>query len=139
MKKVLILCTGNSARSIMAEYMVNHELSTTWHAYSAGVNPSVVNPFAVKAMAELGISLEGARSKSVNEFLEREDIDLVITVCDHARETCPVFYKPVKQVHLGFEDPAPFSDQSEGIALAKFREVRDNIQGLLLTYLRERG
>ncbi len=139
MKKVLILCTGNSARSIMAEYLVNTELGDHWQAFSAGVDPSKVNPYAVKAMAELGISLDGARSKSVDEFLQRDDLDLVITVCDHARETCPVFMQPVPQEHVGFEDPAPFSDMGDEVALAKFREVRDRIRNELIPFLRERA
>ncbi len=137
MKNVLILCTGNSARSIMAEYLINHELRDSWHAFSAGVNPSRVNAYAEAVMAELGISLDDARSKSVEEFIERDDLDLVITVCDHARETCPVFTKPVEQVHVGFEDPAPFSDQGEEIALGKFREVRDQIKETLLPLLKQ--
>jgi arsenate reductase (thioredoxin) len=123
----------------MAEYLTNHHLRDSWHAYSAGVNPSRVNPYAETAMADLGISLDGARSKSVDEFVDRDDLDLVVTVCDHARETCPVFHKPVEQEHVGFEDPAPFSDQGDEIALAKFREVRDLIKQQLLPYLRERG
>ncbi len=138
MKNVLILCTGNSARSVMAEYLINSELRDSWHAFSAGVNPSRINPHSVTVMAELGISLDGARSKSVDEFIDREDLDLVVTVCDHARETCPVFYKPVEQVHVGFEDPAPFSDEGDEIALAKFREVRDQIREQLLPFLHER-
>jgi len=90
-KKVLILCTGNSCRSIMAEGLVNHYLGEKWKAFSAGVSPSQVNPIAIKVIQELGIDTSEFRSKSVAEFLSRDDLDLVITVCDNARETCPIF------------------------------------------------
>jgi arsenate reductase len=73
----------------------------------------------------------------VDEFLERDDLDLVVTVCDHARETCPVFPHPVKQIHLGFEDPAPFSNEPEKIALGKFRDIRNQIQSQLLPVLEQ--
>lgn len=139
MNTVLVLCTGNSARSIMAEALINHHLAASWHAFSAGVNPSKVNPFALRVLAELEIRPTAARSKSVEEFLERDDLDLVVTVCDHARETCPVFMKPVEQIHVGFEDPAPFSDHGDEVALNKFREVRDRIAEELLPVLVERA
>ena len=138
-KKVLILCTGNSCRSIMAEALINHDLSDQWQAFSAGVEPSKLNLRAEQVMAELGISLEGYSSKGVEEFLQREDLDLVVTVCDHARETCPVFPHPVEQVHVGFEDPAPFTDEPDTVALPKFREVRDNIRQELIEFLRHRS
>jgi len=137
MKRVLILCTGNSARSLMAEYLINTRLAGQWHAESAGVNPSKPNPWALKVLSEIGIDASDARSKSVDEFLERKNLDLVVTVCDHARETCPVFTKPIKQIHIGFEDPAEFTDAPEEIALMKFREVRDLIAKQLLSLLRE--
>ncbi|MCB2199267.1 arsenate reductase ArsC [bacterium] len=137
-KKVLILCTGNSCRSIMAEALINHDLADFWQAFSAGVEPSKLNPRAVQVMAELGISLDGYESKGVEEFLQRDDLDLVVTVCDHARETCPVFPHPVEQVHVGFEDPAPFTDEPDSIALPKFREVRDKIKVELIEFLQSR-
>jgi len=138
MKNVLILCTGNSCRSIMAEAFINHDLPDYWKAFSAGVEPSKLNPRAVRVMEEVGISLDNYSSKSVEEFLEREDLYLVVTVCDHARETCPVFMKPVEQVHVGFEDPAPFTDKPDEIALPKFRKVRDEIRKTLIEYLKNR-
>lgn len=137
-KKVLILCTGNSCRSIMAEALINHDLAGEWEAYSAGVESSKLNPRAVEVMSELGISLDGYESKGVEEFLHRDDLDLVVTVCDHARETCPIFPHQVEQVHVGFEDPAPFTDEPDSIALPKFREVRDNIRQELIDYLQSR-
>ncbi|MFO7659787.1 MAG: arsenate reductase ArsC [Candidatus Cloacimonadaceae bacterium] len=135
MKKVLVLCTGNSCRSILAEAMINHYLKDHWQAFSAGTQPSVVNPKALKVLQELGIDTSGFRSKSVTEFLDRDDLDLVITVCDNARETCPVFLKPVKQVHIGIEDPAPYSDEPEESSLPRFRAARDSIRAKILTYL----
>lgn len=137
-KKVLILCTSNSCRSQMTEGLVNYELSDSWMAFSAGVEPSYVNPRAVKVMAEIGIDISGSRSKSVEEFLARDDLDLVITVCDHAKETCPAFLQPVAQVHMGFEDPAPYNDGPDEIALSKLREIRDKIRKELLPYLKNR-
>lgn len=136
-KNVLILCTGNSCRSIMAEALINHHLGDRWQAVSAGVEPSQVNPRAVQVMAEIGISIEDARSKSVEEFLDRSDLDLVITVCDNAKETCPVFPHPVPQIHIPFEDPAPYTHEPDAIALPKFREVRDQIMDVLLRKLGE--
>ena len=137
MKNVLIICTGNSCRSQMAEGLVNHFLRHKWQAYSAGIEPSKVNPRAIQVMAELGIDISQNRSKSVDEFLRREDIDLVFTVCDSAKESCPIFFNPVKQVHLGFEDPAPYTEEADEIALPKFREIRDKIREELLDFLNQ--
>ncbi len=119
----------------MAEGLVNHYLGEKWKAFSAGVSPSQVNPIAIKVIQELGIDTSEFRSKSVAEFLSRDDLDLVITVCDNARETCPIFLKPVQQVHIGIEDPVSYTDADEEIALAKFRAVRDSIIDKILGYL----
>jgi arsenate reductase len=136
MKKVLILCTGNSCRSIMAEALINHYLKDNWQAYSAGVSPSKVNPRAITVMKEIGIDINSYRSKSVSEFLQREDIDLVVTVCDNAKETCPVFLKPVKTIHIGFEDPADYNNEPDEIALPIFRKVRNQIKIKLFEILK---
>jgi arsenate reductase len=138
-REVLVLCTGNSARSIMAEFIINHELAGLWHASSAGVEPSSPKPHALRALEEIGVPHEGARSQSVEEFLHRDDLDLVITVCDHARETCPVFLRPVEQVHIGLEDPALFIEKGDEVAMEKFREVREAIREQVVLFLRERG
>lgn len=135
MQKVLILCTGNSCRSILAEALINHELKDSWLAYSAGTEPSRVNPYALKVLQELDVDTSGLRSKSVQEFLEISDLDLVITVCDHAKESCPVFPKPVKRIHISIDDPAPYSDQPEEIALPVFRKTRDEIRERIVGYL----
>jgi arsenate reductase (thioredoxin) len=136
MKNVLIVCTGNSCRSIMAEALINHDLKGSWRAYSAGTKPSFVNRRAIEVMAEIGIDISASRSKSVEEFIGRDDLDLVITVCDSAKETCPVFPGAVKRMHIGFEDPAQFTDLPDSIALPKFRQIRDEIRGKLIPMLR---
>ncbi|MDD3142908.1 MAG: arsenate reductase ArsC [Candidatus Cloacimonetes bacterium] len=135
MTKVLILCTGNSCRSIMAEALINHLRGDRYLAYSAGVSHSTVNPWAIKVLEEMGIPTSDLRSKNVSEFLNRDDLDLVITVCDHAKESCPVFFKPIPQVHLGIADPAPFSGHSD--AMDFFRRTRDEILAKVITYLKE--
>ncbi len=122
--KVLFICTHNSARSQMAEAFVNH-FSKEWKAESAGTEPSGINPQAIRVMEELGISMEGHRSKSIEEFRGR-DFDLVVTVCDHAKETCP-FFPGKKHIHKGFQDPSEAEGTEEEI-LAVFRRVRDEIR-----------
>jgi len=126
-KRVLILCTGNSCRSQMAEGWVNAELSESWQARSAGTRPAGrVHPLAVKAMAEVGVDLSDARPEVVDTYLD-QCWDLVITVCDSARETCPVFPAPVEQLHISFYDPAD-AEGSDEERLAVFRKVRDEIR-----------
>ena len=126
MKRILILCTGNSARSQMAEGLMRHELNDTAEVFSAGTKPSHVRPEAIAVMAELGIDLSGHRSKSVDEFAGQE-FDYVITVCDNANEVCPVFPGRTKRLHWPFEDPAGV-EGSEAERRAAFREVRDKIR-----------
>jgi len=134
-KRVLFLCTGNSARSQMAEGLVNHFLSDEWEALSAGTEPSgYVHPLAVKAMAELGIDISDHRSKSTDEFRDA-DLDLVITVCDHAAENCPAWLGEGHVEHMGYPDPAA-AEGSQEARLAVFREVRDGIKERILDYLR---
>ena len=124
--KILILCTGNTCRSQMAEgYLQN--LDNSLEVYSAGVEPgNGVNPFAVKVMKEKNIDLSGKLSNDVEDFIDKK-FDYLITVCDHARETCPVFTGEVKnRLHFGFEDPVDFKGDEEAV-LKKYREVRDLI------------
>jgi arsenate reductase (thioredoxin) len=130
-KRVLILCTGNSARSQMAEGLLRHDGGGAYEVYSAGTQPTSVRPEAIAAMREIGIDISGHRSKSADEFLGR-DLDLVITVCDNARETCPVFPAQVERLHWPFEDPAAVSGDEE-TRLAAFRKVRDQIREKLRT------
>ncbi|MEW6029074.1 MAG: arsenate reductase ArsC [Chloroflexota bacterium] len=126
-RKVLFLCTGNSCRSQMAEAIVNARLSEEWRAYSAGTQPaSYVHPKAVQALAEIGIRHEG-RSKSADEF-RGAGFDLVVTVCDDANESCPVWLGRGRRVHLGFRDPAKAEGTDEE-RMQAFRQVRDEIVG----------
>ena len=105
MKKVLILCTGNSCRSIIAEALINAKLDRCIEAYSSGVKASGrVNPHAKELLQEHDMWREEYHSKTLDTLIN-EDFDLIVTVCDHAKETCPVFPKPIKTIHVGFEDP----------------------------------
>ena len=105
-QRVLMLCTGNSCRSQMAEGLVNTYLKNSWQAWSAGTQPSgYVHPLAIRAMSELGIDISDGRSKNAEE-LRDIPFDLVITVCDDASETCPIWLREGKVVHIGFYDPA---------------------------------
>jgi arsenate reductase len=125
-EKVLFICTHNSARSQMAEGFLRSLYSDRFDAYSAGTQPSGLNPYAVQVMAEIGIDISSHRSKSVDEFFNTE-IDYVITVCDHAKQICPFFPGGKESLHKGFEDPGAFSG-SEDEKVAIFRRVRDEIR-----------
>src|SRR5207253_7915038 len=116
---VLILCTGNSARSQMAEGLLRHDGGDAFEVASAGVEASFVRPQAVKVMSEIGIDISGHRSKSVDEFRGQE-FDYVITVCDNAKEHCPVFSRNVTSIHCIFVYPASVTDEEETILLAFF-------------------
>jgi arsenate reductase (thioredoxin) len=124
-KRVLILCTGNSARSQMAEGLLRHNAGEWFDLESAGTKPSSVRPEAIAVMREGGIDISGHRSKSVEEF-EGQKFDYVITVCDSARETCPVFFGEAQRLHHDFEDPAALNG-SEEERLALFRRIRDEL------------
>jgi arsenate reductase len=131
--RVLILCTGNSARSQMAEGLLRHEAGDRFEVFSAGTRPSHVRPEAIAVMAEIGLDISSHRSKSVDEFVG-QDLDLVITVCDNAKETCPVFPGTVKRLHWPFEDPAAV-EGSEEVRKAAFRRIRDRIHGRIMVFL----
>src|SRR5215471_3006197 len=104
-KRVLILCTGNSARSQMAEGLLRHDAGERFEVESAGTNASFVRTEAIAVMRELGIDISGHRSKNVDEFVGQQ-FDYVVTVCNNARETCPVFFGKAQKLHRDFEDPA---------------------------------
>ncbi|MGO9274084.1 MAG: arsenate reductase ArsC [Terriglobia bacterium] len=125
MKRVLVLCTGNSARSQMAEGLFRREGEGQYEVQSAGTKPSRVRPEAIAAMKEIGIDISGHRSKSVDEFVG-QPFDYVVTVCDNARESCPVFPAGTERIHWSFEDPA-IVQGSESERLAAFRSIRDKI------------
>src|SRR5580692_2642228 len=123
MKRVLILCTGNSARSQMAEGLLRHYAGDRFEVQSAGTRPSRVRPEAIAAMSELGIDISGHRSKSVDEFTG-QIFDYVLTACDNAKESCPIFPGKTVTIHHNFEDPAALQG-SEEERLGAFRRVRD--------------
>lgn len=135
-KKILILCTGNSCRSQMAEGFLK-SFDSELEVYSAGTNPSnQVQPKAIQIMKEVGIDLSGNYPKMVDQFLN-DSFDFVITVCDNAKETCPVFIGKVgKQLHIGFEDPADATGTEEEI-LFKFRRIRDEIGNEFYKFYKE--
>jgi arsenate reductase len=126
-QSVLILCTGNSARSQMGEGLLRHMAGDRFEVASAGTKPSIVRPEAIQAMQEIGISLEGHRSKSVDEFVGKP-IDYVITVCDNAKESCPIFPAQTSRMHWPFQDPPGPNEQTYEERLAVFRMVRDQMR-----------
>lgn len=133
-RRVLILCTGNSCRSQLAEAVVNAELAPEWEAESAGTRPAgYVHPKAIQVLAEIGIGWQG-RSKSVEEF-RGQAFDAVITVCDSAAEDCPVWLGPGRKTHIGFPDPAAATGSDDEI-MTVFRLVRDDIRAQIPQYLR---
>ena len=125
-KKVLILCTGNSCRSQMAEGFLRHYGDDKFEAFSAGTKPSKVNETAIKVMKEAGVDISGQRSKNVTEYLN-QPFDYVISVCDNAKESCPVLPGAATKLHWPFPDPPHDKDISEAV-LNEFRKVRDLIQ-----------
>jgi arsenate reductase len=136
-KRILILCTGNSARSQMAEGLLRHDAGDRLEVFSAGTRPSQLRPEAIAVMRELGIDISGHRSKSVDEF-SGQSFDYVVTVCDNARESCPIFPSGTTTIHRGFEDPAAI-EGSEEHRLAAFRRVRDEIRTWLRGLARNHG
>lgn len=131
--KVLFLCTGNSARSQMAEGFLRHMAGDRFEVFSAGVKPTQVNPLAIKVMAEVGIDISKHRSKSVREF-SGQNFDYVITVCDNAKQTCPVFPGKYKKIHWSLDDPAQ-AQGTEEEKLAVFMKVRDKILENIIAFL----
>jgi arsenate reductase len=132
--RVLILCTGNSARSQMAEGLLRHDAAERFDVESAGTKPGTVRPEAIAAMKELGIDISGHRSKHVDEF-EGQRFDYVITVCDNAKESCPVFFGAAERLHHSFDDPAALNG-SEEERMALFRRVRSELRTYLAKFAR---
>lgn len=129
-KRVLILCTGNSARSQMAEGLLRHDAGERFTVESAGTKPSIVRPEAIAVMKEVGIDITSHRSKHVVEFAA-QNFDYVLTVCDNAKESCPVFFGKATHLHHSFNDPAAVEGSHEE-RLDAFRQVRDELR----TYFR---
>jgi len=132
---VMFVCTGNSARSQMAEGFARHLGGGRIEAHSAGVEPSRLNPFAVRAMQEKGIDISGQTSKAFDEVLARR-MDVVVTVCGNADERCPVLPLEVKRLHWPLEDPAA-ARGTDADVLARFREIRDQIEARVSALVRE--
>jgi arsenate reductase (thioredoxin) len=133
--RVLVLCTHNSARSQMAEALLRSYGDGRFEVHSAGTEATRVNPFAIEAMRELGIDISGARSKHLNEFLGQE-FDYVITVCESAAESCPMFPGRSERIHWSFPDPSAATGTDDE-KLATFREVRDAIAARLQSWVSE--
>jgi arsenate reductase len=138
--KVLFLCTGNSARSQMAEAFLKKYASDKYEAHSAGLDPKGINPYTIRVMAEIGISLDGQHSKSLKEYLAKVHFQHFFTVCDDAEENCPQAFlmSAGRHDHWSFADPAAFEGSDEE-KLAKFREVRDQIDQRIKNWLAEQG
>ena len=131
-QSILILCTGNSARSQMAEGLLRHDYGDFFDVVSAGTQPSIVRPEAIAVMDSIGIDISSHRSKNVLEF-QHKQFDHVITVCDNARENCPVFFGTVNRVHHSFDDPATVVG-TETQRLAEFARVRDEMRDYLTQF-----
>jgi len=132
-QRVLFLCTSNRCRSQMAEALVNHDLGDRFEAFSAGTNPKTPHPLALRALAEIGIQHSSARSKHMDEFADQK-FDFVITLCDHANETCPLFFGGVRRAHLSFDDP-DIAEGTDEEKLAVFHRVRDEIRKKVEAFL----
>ncbi|MDE0076548.1 MAG: arsenate reductase ArsC [Caldilineaceae bacterium] len=136
-KQVLILCTGNSCRSQMAEGLVNAYLGEDWQAFSAGTAPSgMVHPLAVRALAEIDIDISEGITDSVEIYRETE-LDLVITVCDNAAKNCPVWLGDEEVKHMPFDDPTKLVG-SDSYRISACRQVRDLMRDRILSYLKSR-
>ena len=132
-QRVLFLCTQNSARSQMAEGLLRARGGSRYEAFSAGTEATKVRPEALQVMAELGIDISDQRSKRIDRYLG-DAFDWVITVCDRARESCPVFPGATQRLHLDFDDPAAV-DGADEVRLAAFRRIRDEIDGQILAFV----
>jgi arsenate reductase len=133
MPTILILCTGNSCRSHLAEGILKAELGDSYRIESAGSKPAgYVHPFAIRVLSEIGIDISGNRSKHLDEFLA-DDIETVITVCGNADQVCPMFPGQVNRHHFPFDDPA-HATGTEDEQLADFRRVRDEVRAVFQAY-----
>lgn len=133
-RRVLFLCTGNSARSQMAEGLLRHLASDRFEVYSAGTHPVGLNPGAIEAMHDIGVDISQHRSKKMSEFLN-DPFDYVITVCDRAKDSCPLWPHAAKLIHWSFEDPAEakgFPEKRQG----SFRQVREEIRARIEEFIK---
>jgi arsenate reductase (thioredoxin) len=135
-KRVLFLCTANSSRSQMAEGIINHLFGDAIAAFSAGTEPSIVNPCAIAVVKEIGIDISAHRSKNLSEF-DGQTFDYVITLCGSANETCPLYIGGTKKTHIDFDDPAKVDGTKEEI-LHEFRRVRNELKERLTAFFMEK-
>jgi len=137
-KKVLFLCTGNSARSQMTEALLRHNADDNFEVFSAGLEAKGINPYAIRAMDEIGIDIRGQRSKDTREYMGRVFFHYVITVCGNADKSCPqaLWAQGGQKLHWPFEDPAAATGSDEEI-IAAFREIRDQIDARIKVWLKE--
>ena len=133
-KRVLFLCTGNSCRSQMAEGFLRDMAGDRFEVFSAGIKPTQVNPLAIKVMAEAGIDISKHRSKSAMEFIGQK-FDFVVTVCDNAKQTCPIFPGKYEKIHWDLEDPAEAQGNEEE-RLSFFRRIRDEVKNNVLAFIK---
>ena len=131
-KRILFLCTGNSCRSQMAEGFLRHMAGDKFEVFSAGIKPTQVNPLAIKVMAEVGVDISKHRSKSAMEFIGQQ-FDYVVTVCDNAKQTCPIFPGKYEKIHWDLEDPAEAKGNEEE-RLIFFRRIRDEIKNMISNF-----
>jgi len=134
--RVLFLCTGNSARSIMAEALLRYYASDHFEVFSAGLEPKGINPYTIRVMNEIGLDVSGGRSTDVMEYLGKTHMGYVVTVCSNAEERCPIFPFGTQRLHWPFEDPAALAG-TDADKLAKFRAVRDQIDARIRAWLSE--
>ena len=133
--KVIFICTGNSCRSQMGEGILRNIAGDIFDVYSAGLKPSIVNPNAIKVMKEIGIDISHHTSDDVNKYIG-ENFDYIITVCDNAKESCPVFPGNGERIHWSFKDPADAVGSEEEV-LNEFRKIRDQIKSTLEQFVNE--
>ncbi len=136
--KLIVLCTGNSARSQMAEAFLRKHANKRFDIYSAGFVTKGVNPYTIKVMEEIGYDMSSHYSKSLNQYLDKIHFKIVITVCSKAEEMCPIIPGVEIKLYWPFEDPASF-EGTEKEKLIKFREIRDKIHEHVKSWLKERG
>lgn len=137
-KRVLFLCTGNSARSQMAEALLRRQAGDFFEVFSAGLEPRPIHPFTLQVMEETGCDMRGQFSKPLSFYIGKVHFDYLITVCSQAEEKCPYFPGSGIRLHWPFDDPAQFHGSSED-TLHEFRRVRDQISKQILEWLREQG
>ncbi len=132
-KRVIFICTGNSCRSQMGEGLLRHLAGDRFDVFSAGIKPGMVNPNAIKVMNEIGIDISQQTSDDVNKYIG-EEFDYIITVCDNAKESCPIFPGSGKRIHWSFKDPADAVGSEEEV-LNEFRTVRNQIKSTLEQFI----